>query len=234
MTTERLTFSKMSARMKPQRYPYTLESLQRWAKWQRQLQASGLPVNSESLARQLKCLPAVYGLAGKSWLSFPDTTGPSREPSLPSNANQGSTSSPGTPAAPAASSKTSTMTPPSMTPPSQSIADILSGWMADAASGDTGPNGVDAEPDGEPWGTCDWGYCNGESVAWRFSEDVGTLLPVCQLHIGPPTGGAWPLTLGDIRGRVNVFPFPEPKMMPVVCHGAAAWLCTIGHGHVCS
>ena len=218
MTTERLTFSKMSDRMKPQRYPYTLESLQRWAKWRQQ--AMG---DRWKLARLLsENLPAVYGLAMKSSLSFRDTIGPSREPSPLSNANPVSINSPGTPAAPAASSKTSTMTPPSMTPPSQSIAGMLSGWMADGASGDTGPNGADAEPDGEPWGTCDWDYCDGESVAWRFSDEVGTLLPVCAIHIGPPSGDS---------GQLLVFPYPEP---PAVCHGAAAWLCTIGHGHVCS
>lgn len=169
MTTERLSFSKMNDRMKPQKYPYTLESLQRWAKWRQRLQASGLPANSASLARQFEYLPYVYGVALKSSLSFPDTTGPSREPSLPSNANQDSTSLLGTPAAPEAFSKILTTTPPLTTPLSPSIAVILNGWMADGASGDTGRSGAGAEPDGD-----------------------------------------------------------------AVCHGAAAWLCTVGHGHVCS
>jgi len=195
LTTERLTFSKMSDRMKPQRYPYTLESLQRWAKWQQQ----GM---GKLQGRNKYLLPALlFGPVSRSSRNSESTIGPSREPSLPSNANPVSINSPGTPAEPAASSKTSTMTPPSMTPPSPSIAAILSGWMADGASGDTGRNGEGAAPDGEPdphnlvpweapWGECDWGYCKRDSVAWRFDDNSGRMLPVCGLHMEPHGGSA--------------------------------------------
>lgn len=208
MHTEKLSFSKVNTRMKPQRYPYTLESLQRWAKWRQR----GIPNLSLLKLISLTLCEPVY-LAGTdptSSLSFPDTTGRSTAPLQPSSANPVSINSPGMPVVRADSSKTSTMTPPSMTPPSQSIAGMLSGWMEDGASGDTGRSGVAAARDGEPWGTCDWGYCNRVSVAWRLDDRTGRMLTVCALHM-------------DVEGSVAL-----------VCHGAAAWLCTIGHGHVCA
>ena len=131
-------------------------------------------------------------------------------------------------------------TPPSTTPPFQSIAAILSGWMADEASGDTGPNGADAEPDGsEDWyvGTCDWGYCNRPTVAGRFDDHTGRMIAVCDMHIGPPTGGGSETTAADGGIDYSLWLMRwerERNEPPAVCHGAAAWLCTIGHGHVCS
>jgi len=34
------------------------------------------------------------------------------------------------------------------------------------------------EPDDDPWGTCDWGYCDSVATAWRWSWQHGWL-PVC-------------------------------------------------------
>jgi hypothetical protein len=34
-------------------------------------------------------------------------------------------------------------------------------------------------------GSCDWGYCDTESVAERFASDLGKWLPVCAKHVGP-------------------------------------------------
>ena len=38
------------------------------------------------------------------------------------------------------------------------------------------------EPHEEPHGTCDWGYCDQEAAAWRWSAQHGWL-PVCADHV---------------------------------------------------
>jgi hypothetical protein len=40
------------------------------------------------------------------------------------------------------------------------------------------------EPDEEPYGTCDWGYCDEPATVWRWSESLGEWLPVCPDHEG--------------------------------------------------
>lgn len=41
---------------------------------------------------------------------------------------------------------------------------------------------VPAADDHEPYGTCDWGGCDEEVVRWRYSDEIGTHLPVCSAH----------------------------------------------------
>lgn len=43
---------------------------------------------------------------------------------------------------------------------------------------------VIVRPGDEPWGTCDWGYCQTVSTAWRRSDhpDARGWLPVCDKH----------------------------------------------------
>jgi hypothetical protein len=40
----------------------------------------------------------------------------------------------------------------------------------------------DRMPDGDPPGTCDWGYCDQPATAWRWAEEHGGWLPVCAEH----------------------------------------------------
>jgi len=40
-------------------------------------------------------------------------------------------------------------------------------------------------PHEDPPGTCDWGHCNEEAVAWRHSSSHGWL-PVCEYHKDVP------------------------------------------------
>jgi hypothetical protein len=66
-------------------------------------------------------------------------------------------------------------------------------------------------------GTCDWGRCDGESVALRRDPGSGVLLPVCQGHTGqqrPSAGrGACPVcgkdtalsTVGKVRAHDRAF-----------------------------
>lgn len=47
----------------------------------------------------------------------------------------------------------------------------------------------DRVPDGDPPGTCDWGYCDQPATAWRWAEEQGGWLPVCAEHAaGAPDG----------------------------------------------
>lgn len=41
------------------------------------------------------------------------------------------------------------------------------------------------EPDHDPPGTCDWGFCDLEATAWRWSSKHGWL-PVCADHVDGP------------------------------------------------
>ena len=166
--TESLSFSKTSGRMKPQRYPYTLESLQRWATWQRQEMArqklrdflypeadNSQMRNSEPFSVRLAG-PKPYGMTLPGWLSV--SPGEVRAPS-------------GT-AAEVLGSFSSTVPPGSATP---------------AKTPSNGPT---------PWST------------------RGRPTP-------PTTTTSLVATNRGGSGHVS----------PSVCHGPAAWLCTVGYGH---
>jgi hypothetical protein len=40
----------------------------------------------------------------------------------------------------------------------------------------------DYPPPGRPHGTCDWGHCDADVVAWRWDPDSRRFLPVCEQH----------------------------------------------------
>lgn len=37
-------------------------------------------------------------------------------------------------------------------------------------------------PPDPPMGTCDWGRCNREAIAWRYDANLKIWLPVCPTH----------------------------------------------------
>jgi hypothetical protein len=41
---------------------------------------------------------------------------------------------------------------------------------------------IQSRPECEPMGTCDWGGCDQEVIAWRWSHEVREWLPVCRAH----------------------------------------------------
>lgn len=49
--------------------------------------------------------------------------------------------------------------------------------MATGAWSDPGRRPVE-----EPFGTCDWGECDEHAVDYRWVEDLGGWLPVCEEH----------------------------------------------------